>query len=222
MMDDLSQPVNPHPDFFIPLTLSLPAEDKNVLETQIIPALQHQHQNSTRLWFNSSTAVDYEFKATRQLANSFLNQFGLKADVMGVFLVNPNLYDRNIHSDSARLETRLNFYEMTQAPGVVRWFPDTNDGYESYNKNLDGIEFLDYTWPWVDQFKGRKIDWKDIPDPIWSTATSCSSALVRTDLPHHVIQGNGLRITVTCRVVDIDTGSTRGTWQKIKSKIFPL
>lgn len=217
MMDNLNQPVQAHPDFFIPLNLKLAKEDVDALRAGPINKLQAQHAQSTRLWFNSAFAVGHDFAATRKLADEFLNPMGLRAEVMGIFMVNPNTYDRNIHSDSARLETRLNFYELAEAPGVVRWFPDTNDGYESYNKNLDGVEFLDYTWPWVADFKARKIDWKDIPDPIWSTSTACASALVRTDLPHHVIQGNGIRITVTCRVVDLITGSTRGTWQKIKS-----
>lgn len=212
MMDSLEQPVNPHLDFFIPLTLRLPTEDKLALENGIIEQLKEQHKNSNRLWFNSANSVGHKFEATQNLANELLNPVGLRADIMGVFIVKPNLYDRNIHSDSARLETRLNFYEMAEAPGVLRWFPDTGDGYDSYNKNLDGIEFLDYTWPWVDKFKRKELDWNTIPNPIHSTSTACPSALVRTNLPHHVIQGNGLRITVTCRVVSDKTGSTQGTW----------
>lgn len=216
MMDNLDQPVRPHPDFFVPLELKLPQQDKIALQDIVIPLLKEQHKNSNRLWFNSAQASGHDFKATQEVANQFLNPLGLRADVMGVFIVNPNTYDRNIHSDSAKLETRLNFYEMAEAPGVVRWFPDTGDGYDSYNKNLDGIEFLDHTWPWVDQFKRKLIDWKDIPDPIHSTSTSCPSALVRTNYPHHVIQGPGLRVTITCRVVDLKTGSTTNTWKNIR------
>ena len=216
MMDNLNQQVRPHPDFFIPLELKLPQEDKIAIQNGIIDRLRQQHEKSTRLWFNSTHAVGHEFNATRKMMDEFLNPMGLAAEVIGVFIVNANTYDRNIHSDSARLETRLNFYELAEAPGIVRWFPDTGDGYESYNKNLDGIEFLDYTWPWVDKFKRQELDWKDIPDPIWSTATLCPSALVRTDYPHHVVQGPGLRITITTRVIDLETGSTRGTWAKIK------
>lgn len=216
MTDALDQTIQPHPEYFVPLQLKLPHRDRNVLEQQIIPYLAAKHKTSTRLWFNSAQSVDHTFEETQQLANAFLEPLGLCADIMGVFLVNANTYDRNIHSDSAKLETRLNFYEMTQAPGVVRWFPDTGDGYDSYNKNLDGVEFLDYTWPWVDAFKRGELDWKDIPDPIHSTATNCASALVRTNLPHHVIQGDGLRITVTCRVIDSKTQSTQNTWARIR------
>lgn len=222
MMDSLDQPVQGNPDFFVPLGLRLPDEDKTALEAGLISALAEQHKHSTRLWFNSAEAVGHPLTATQNLANEFLNPLGLAADVMGVFVVNANTYDRNIHSDSARLETRLNFYEMTTAPGVVRWFPDTGNGYESYNRNLDGIEFLDYTWPWVDAFKKGQLDWVDIPSPVFSTSTACSSALVRTNLPHHVIQGSGLRITVTCRVIDLETKSTRGTWHKIRDNYLRL
>ena len=220
MSDNLNQGVRPHPDFFIPLELKLPQQDKIVLQETVIPLLKEQHEKSTRLWFNSAHSTGHDFKATQEIANAFLNPLGLRADIMGVFIVNPNTYDRNIHSDSARLETRLNFYEMAEAPGVVRWFDDTGDGFDSYNKNLDGVEFLDYTWPWVNEFKANKIDWKDLPQIVHSTATSCSSALVRTNYPHHVIQGNGLRVTVTCRVVDLNNGSTVDTWNKIKVNFF--
>jgi len=222
MMDSLDQPVRGNPDFFVPLSWRLPTEDKTALESGLISALAKRHQHSTRLWFNSAAALGHPLTATKTQANELLNPMGLAADVMGVFIVNANIYDRNIHSDSARLETRLNFYELTLAPGVIRWFSDTGDGYDSYNKNLDGIEFLDYTWPWVDAFKRGQLDWKDIPDPVWSTATTCPSALVRTDLPHHVIQGPGLKVTVTCRVVDLATGSTRNTWHKIQENFAIL
>jgi len=221
--DRLDQSVNPHPEFFIPLNLKLPDEDKTALQEHVINRLREQHKNSTRLWFNSALASGHKFTATQDIANAFLDSYGLRADIMGVFIVNPNLYDRNIHSDSGRLETRLNFYEMTEAPGVVRWFEDTGDGYDDYRKNLDGIEFLDYTWPWVDKFKRQQLDWKDLPPVVHSTSTACDSALVRTNYPHHVIQGNGLRITVTCRVVDKETGSTTGTWSRLKnSLLLPL
>jgi hypothetical protein len=222
MTDQLDQPVNPHPDFFIPLNLTLPKVDKVALQQHIIERLREQHKNSTRLWFNSSHAVQHDFKATQELADSFLNAYGLKSDIMGVFIVNPNLYDRNIHSDSARLETRLNFYEMSEAPGVVRWFEDTGDGYDDYRKNLDGIEFLDYTWPWVNKFKRNELAWEDLPPVVHSTSTACNSALVRTSYPHHVIQGPGLRITITCRVVDKETGSTTGTWTRLKKQFTSL
>jgi hypothetical protein len=222
MMDDLTQGINAHPDFFIPLNLTLPQEDVDACQSHVISTLRELHKSSTRLWFNSAAAAKHPFTATQNLANEFLEPLGLKADVMGVFIVNPNRYDRNIHADSAMLETRLNFYELAEAPGVVRWFPDTGDGYKSYNKNLDGIEFLDYTWPWVEDFKRNKLPWSVVPAPVHATATTCTSAFVRTDLPHHVIQGNGLRVTVTCRVVDKETGSTTGTWARLKEQFTSL
>jgi hypothetical protein len=213
--DSLEQSVQAHKDFFIPLTLSLPKIDVDKLNNGIIKNLKQKHALSDRLWFNTATSTGDPLEDTRQHANKFLDQFNLEAETMGIFIVNANTYDWNIHSDSARLETRLNFYELTTSPGIVRWFPDTTDGYEEIHKNLDGNDFIDYTWPWVVEFKQQHRDWSKIPLPIWSTATSCSSALVRTDLPHHVIQGDGLRITVTCKVVDKTTKSTRNTWERL-------
>jgi hypothetical protein len=215
-LDDLNQPVRANRDFFIPLELTMPQEDMDALQQGIIEQLRLQHKQSRRLWFNSSFAIGHKFDASRKVIDNFLNPMGLKAEVMGVFTVNANTYDRNIHSDAGKLETRFSFYEGSIAPGVIRWFPDTGNGYDYYDTNLDGVKVLDYTWPWVVDFKSRKIDWDDLPLPVWSTSTNCPSALVRTNLPHHVIQGPGLRITLAARVVDLETGSTTGTWSKIK------
>ena len=160
--------------------------------------------------------LDGNQEETQKLANEFLSQYNLEADTMGIFVVNANTYDWNIHCDSARLQTRLNFYELTTAPGVVRWFPDTNDGYEEIHKNIEGNEFVDYVWPWVIEFKQQHRDWSKVPPAVWSTYTSCTSALVRTNLPHHVVQGNETRITITCKVVDKDTKSTVNTWSRLQ------
>jgi hypothetical protein len=215
MLDNLDQPVNPHPDFFIPLDLRIPQVDLDTLNNGIISNLAQQHKGSNRLWFNSAITSGDPLLATQKVANDFLNPIGLRAGVMGIFIVNPNTYDKNIHCDAGKMETRLNFYELTISEGIVRWFPDTNDGFNDYTKNLDGVEIIDYTWPWVLDLKKGKIGWKDVPNPIWSSSTNCPSALVRTNLPHHVIQGNGLRVTVTCQVVDIETELVTDTWKKI-------
>ena len=215
--DNIHQPVQPHPDFFIPLDLELPNVDSQSLKDGIIENLKIKHKDSDRLWFNTASASGNPLEETQKIANKFLSQYNLEADTMGIFVVNANTYDWNIHSDSARLETRLNFYELTTAPGIIRWFPDTKDGYEEIHKNIEGNEFVDYTWPWVVEFKQKHRDWNKVPPAIWSTSTSCKSALVRTDIPHHVIQGNGTRITVTCKVVDKDTKSTRNTWSRLQN-----
>lgn len=220
--DNIDQPVCPHPDFFIPLDLRIPEEDKKVLNERIIEQLRIKHANSKRLWFNSSHALEHSFEATKAVADGVLNPLDLEADALGIFIVNPNIYDRNIHSDAGRLESRLNFYEMTTAPGGMRWFTDTGDGYDSYTKNFEGVEVLDRTWPWVMDFKANKITWEDLPPVLHSTSTTCPSALVRTDYPHHVIQGPGLRVTVTCRVVDRKTRSLTGTWARIKEAYSTL
>jgi len=214
--DDVNQPVQAHPEYFIPLKLTLPQVDLEALKGGIIADLSVKHKGSDRLWFNTAIASGNPLEETQRVANDYLEQYKLEASTMGIFVVNANTYDWNIHCDSQRLETRLNFYELTTAPGLVRWFPDTNDGYEEIHKNIEGNEFVDYVWPWVIQFKQQHRDWSKVPPAIWSTSTGCSSALVRTNLPHHVVQGDGIRITVTCKVVDKETKSTVDTWSRLQ------
>ena len=207
-------------DYFIPLTLTLPEVDKQALQSGVVQSLLERHKNDRRLYFNPEHTLDCKLDATRTVADAFLNPMGLRAETMGIFIVCPNLFDKNVHVDAGKLEARINFYDLTTGAGAIRWFPDTGDGYNDYDINLGGTKILDYTYPWVMDLKAGKIDWDGIPPVVFESTTNTPSALVRTNLPHHVIQGAGWRVTVTARIVDITTGSTDGAWEKIKSQFI--
>lgn len=215
-MDINAQPTS-NADYFIPLTLVLPDVDKEALKSGVVQALLEQHKDDQRLYFNPEHTLGYSLDATRAVADTLLNPLGLRAGTMGIFIVCPNLFDKNVHVDAGKLEARINFYDLTTGNGAIRWFPDTGDGYDDYDINLGGTRILDFTYPWVMDLKAGKIGWEDVPLTIFESTTNTSSALVRTNLPHHVIQGNGWRVTVTAQIVDIATGSTTGTWAKLKN-----
>lgn len=207
-------------DYFIPLTLTLPEVDKLALQAGVVQTLLDAHKDSHRLYFNPESILDYKLDATREVADAFLNPFGLCAETMGIFIVRPNLFDKNVHVDAGKLEARLNFYDLTTGYGAIRWFPHSEDGYADSDVNLEGTTIVDYTYPWVMDLKAGRIGWDKVPDTVFESTTNTPSALVRTNLPHHVIQGNGWRVTVTARIVDIATGSSDGVWDKIKSQFI--
>jgi hypothetical protein len=219
---DITAPPTLNADYFIPLSLTLPAVDKEALQSGVVQSLLERHKNDRRLYFNPEHTLSHKLDATRAVADGFLNPFGLRAETMGIFIVCPNLFDKNVHVDAGKLEARINFYDLTTGNGAIRWFPDTGDGYNDYDVNLGGTKILDYTYPWVMDLKAGKIDWDNVPATIFESTTNAPSALVRTNLPHHVIQGNGWRVTVTARIVDIVTGSTDGAWEKIKTNIHNI
>jgi hypothetical protein len=121
-----------------------------------------------------------------------------------------------------RLNTRLSFYELAETPGQINWYADDGTGYEDWRPSyLGGEPILDYRYPWVDELQKGKRTWAECPSPIYSVTTDVPSALIMTALPHHVVQGPGFRITISCQVVDINTGSVENTWQSVKNYFTP-
>lgn len=59
-----------------------------------------------------------------------------------------------------------------------------------------------------------EITWDQVPAANYKATTDCSSALLRTDWPHTVFQGPGMRITVSCQIVFPNCHPT-GVWQHI-------
>lgn len=57
--------------------------------------------------------------------------------------------------------------------------------------------------------------------PDFSTVSSAPSAILRTNRFHHVIQGPGLRVTVSAQLVFPD-GNPVGVWEHIEKNIHLL
>lgn len=206
-----------HLDFFVPLDLRLPESAKSFLKESFADELKEVQRKKNQLGLyplpNDSSLTELKL-----LVEDFLRPMGLSAGAYGAFALNQSSRDKNIHVDAMKLNTRLSFYELAETPGEIHWYADDGTGYESWRPSyLGGNPILDYRYPWVDELQAGKRSWDKCPDPVFKASTDVSSALVMTALPHNVVQGPGFRITVSCQVVDLDTGSVESTWQKVKS-----
>ena len=200
-------------DFFVPLTLTLPEETKVLLRECFISEL-YTKQSTRRQLGLYPTPQSYELES---MVDNFLGPIGLKAGAFGTFALLPNTRDVNVHVDAMKLNTRLSFYELADAPGEIHWYSDAEDGYETWKPSyLGGEPILDYRYKWIDELQEGKRTWEECPKPIYKVVTDVPSALVLTSLPHSVVQGNGFRITVSCQVVDRETLSVENTWHKVK------
>lgn len=205
-----------HPDFFVPLNLTLPASVKNFFQEVYVDELKGKQSKRKQLGLfplpDSSEAIEL-----KTLVDNFLLPLGLRSGAFGAFALNPSVKDNNIHVDAMRLNTRLSFYELAETPGQINWYADDGTGYEDWRPSyLGGKPILDYRYPWVDELQAGKRTWAQCPQPIYSVTTDVPSAFIMTALPHNVVQGPGFRITVSCQVVDNNTGSVENTWTKVR------
>jgi hypothetical protein len=200
-------------DFFVPLKLTLPEETKVLLREYFISELHTKQQTRSQLGLYP-TPKSQELES---MVDDFLGPMGLRAGAYGTFALMPNTRDKNIHVDAMKLNTRLSFYELADAPGEIHWYSDQHEGYETWRPSyLGGNPILDYRYKWVDELQAGNCDWDNCPEPIYKVTTDVPSALVMTSLPHNVVQGNGFRITVSCQVVDRESLSVENTWHKVK------
>ncbi|CAB4241570.1 hypothetical protein UFOVP71_108 [uncultured Caudovirales phage] len=200
-------------DFFVPLSLKLPNETKELLREFFLSEL-HTKQSSRKQLGLYPTPRSIELET---LVDDFLGPIGLKAGAYGTFALQGSTRDKNIHVDAMKLNTRLSFYELAETPGEIHWYSDEHEGYEAWKPSyLGGEPILDYRYRWVDELQRGKRTWEDCPAPIHTESTNVPSALVMTALPHNVVQGPGFRITVSCQVLDRNTGAVENTWQRVK------
>lgn len=210
-----------HADFFVPLSLTLPESVKSFFKEAYVDNLKIKQSVRRQLGLfplpESSEAIEL-----RTLVDDFLLPMGLRSGAFGAFALNPSVKDTNIHVDAMRLNTRLSFYELAETPGTINWYADDGTGYEDWRPSyLGGNSILDYRYPWVDELQSGQRTWAQCPQPVYSVTTNVPSAFIMTALPHNVVQGSGFRITVSCQVVDIDTGSVENTWTKVKDHFKP-
>lgn len=208
-----------HPDFFVPLDLTLPASVKSFFQEVYVDELKGKQSKRKQLGLfplpDSTEAIEL-----KTLVDNFLLPLGLKSGAFGAFALNPMVRDNNIHVDAMRLNTRLSFYELAESPGRINWYADDGTGYEDWRPSyLGSKDILDYRYPWVDELQAGKRTWDQCPEPVYSVTTNVPSAFIMTALPHNVVQGPGFRITVSCQVVDAQSGSVENTWIKVKDYV---
>lgn len=223
---DLHEEANSNQDFFIPLDLKLDPVEKDNFAKHFAKKYLPELDNMTNLSVADGNVKEF-FPKSYEQANNLLRPLSLCARAMTLFVSppTPNIEDcRNVHMDSTKtkdgdvfpLEARLSYYEMAEVPGIIRWYPANEDN--STGEVFEGKNSRIYATEWITALRQGKLSWEDAPDYIHSTTTSVPSALLRTNLPHNVIQGPGIRITVSCQIQWINSKSPVGTWQHIRDK----
>jgi hypothetical protein len=215
--------------YFYPLALTLDTEEK-IKFLEFFEKAYKQDVGQQPLYSPLANAIDH-FPKTAEQTNEFLKPLGLTVRNFTVFTGAGNSEGRNIHVDGCKLadgqtdvvlEARLSYYEMAEAPGVIRWFPKTQE-YTKFTKNEPG-KMMATHWllPWIDDLKSGKLTWATCPDYEFATSSNAPSAIIRTNLPHHVIQGPGVRLTISIQLVWADTRSPVGVWEHIEKNFHLL
>lgn len=227
---DFSQPAAEHPEFFYPLNLRLdPEEKEHFMRTALVP-YRNKIEGSNYGLLNVGNA-DRSFPKTIAATNLFLEPLGLITRRLTLFLSDQSQTSWVIHCDGvmaptgpAMLEARLSYYEIAEEPGAIRWWndlPTVGIQIDPANKDLGTQERISCFAKCAEELRDDKITWDDIPQPDFSTVSSTPSAILRTNRFHHVIQGPGLRVTVSAQLV-FPNGSPEGVWEHIQNNIHLL
>lgn len=222
---DFSQPPVRNPEYFFPLDLRLDPEEKsNFINTGLVP---HRTKiTGTGHGLSNVGNADEWFPKTIAQTNSFVRPLGLKVRVMTLFLSDKSQTSWVIHADGVwfdhkptMLEARLSYYEIAEEPGAIRWWNNLSVKLQVHPANEYTQERINCMADVAEDIRTDKKTWADIPQPAFSVVSSTPSAILRTNRPHHVIQGPGLRVTVSCQLVFASTGSPAGVWNHIKNNI---
>jgi len=239
---DFSQAPERNPDYFYPLGLRLDPEEKVKFIATGLPPYRDLIEGSRRALQNVANANKH-FPKTIRATNQFLKPLGLRVKNVTLFISDSNTTSTTIHCDGtydnnnqpAVLEARLSYYEIADAPGAIRWWDQlpikiTEIPAEKVDSNVIA-KIIPTSWAvparvqviadWATDLQQRKITWADIPEPAFSVVSSCSSAILRTNKHHHVIQGDGVRVTVSCQLVFLN-GDPTGVWDHVQNNIHLL
>lgn len=220
-----------NPGYFFPLQLKLdPVEKETFIRTVLVP---HRAKiESSEYGLSNVGNADASFPITIANTNAFLKPLSLKTRRMTLFLSAKDKTSWVIHCDGVRgpsgptiLEARLSYYEIADAPGAIRWWDSLpNNGVNVFppNKAPGTQERISCFAACAEELKDDKITWDDVPQPDFSVVSSAPSAILRTNRFHHVIQGPGFRVTVSCQLVWEHDGSPEGVWDHIEKNIHLL
>lgn len=240
---DFSQAPERNPDYFYPLSLRIDPKEKAKFIAIGLPPYRNLIEGSHRGLQNVATANEH-FPVTIQATNLFVKPLGLRVKNVTLFLSDSNATSTTIHCDGtydnnkqpALLEARLSYYEIADAPGAIRWWDKlpvkiTEIPAEQVDSNIiaqvippaisDSPARVQVVADCSADLQNGKISWDDIPEPAFSVVSSCPSAILRTNRHHHVIQGNGVRVTVSCQLVFLN-GDPTGVWEHIQNNIHLL
>lgn len=219
---DFDQDPKSNDEYFFPLDLRLDEKEKQNFIQGPLKDLRITIEKKNLGLCNVDNADEY-FPESIKTTNEFLSRFGLKSRALTLFLCNKDHTSWIVHCDGTRyqgkpvnLEARLSYYEIAEAPGAIRWWDDSvKTTLKSYEKTENTQYRVTAMTEWAEKIRDGKLTWKDVPAPAFSTATNLPSGLLRTNRPHHVIQGSGLRVTISSQIVFPDSNPA-GVWEHIR------
>ena len=219
-------------NYFFPLSLVMFADEKENFNRVFREKFSSTLENKKALYTPHGNVAEYFPKTVKQ-TNDFLALIDLAVRNVTLFIAPPTTdvrHTNNIHVDGTKtpsgedtvLEARLSYYEMSDVPGIVRWYPGGGN-YQHIRVSEPGKnESSTFTLDWIQKLKESKIGMEDAPDWTFATSTNTPSGIIRTNLPHHVIQGGSVRITVSCQLVWAKSRSPTGVWQHIEENYSKL
>ena len=216
-----------NPNFFFPLELRLDAIERTKFLFYFNKELKKDING--RPLYSPLSNVREHFPVSVRRINDFVRPIGLKMRHLTVFVGGASTTGKNIHVDGIEgsngddqvLEARLSFYELAEAPGIIRWFPKTEE-YTKFTSTEPGVYATHWLLPWIQDLKSGKLTWETCPDFEFETTSNLRSAILRTNLPHCVLQGPGIRLTISAQLVWAETGSPVGVWDHIQQNFHLL
>jgi hypothetical protein len=215
--------------YFYPLSLAIDPEEKESFIANQLPALQTKYAGTGHGLVNVGTVTEL-FPKTIAQTNQLIELLGLRTRAVTLFAGDADSTSYAIHADGVYynrqptlLEARLSYYELAESPGTICWwdsrdlpitikeYPATEYSQARVNVMADCVEDL----------AAGRIQWHDLPGPVFETQSNVPSAILRTNQPHTVVQGHGFRITISCQLVFAD-GNPTGVWEHIENNIHLL
>jgi len=207
-------------DFIIPQNLTTSTVDKqNILDfyqDTVINGLK----DSDRI-----TVFQIPFKITDTInqTSEFLEKFNCTIGHFGLFCTPANTVDMTIHIDGCQtpvsrlavLEARFSYYDLLGSNGEIEWFEDIGDRYEKI-VTIQGRSARSYKFKWVDQLQRGEITPEQCPNTLCKIKTDFNSGILNTSIPHRVIQGTGIRVTLGFQILNKDK-TPLGVWDRIRA-----
>jgi hypothetical protein len=215
-------------DFFIPLSLHIDPAEYEMAQQTVVANLRNSYNNK-RIGHRAIPAKPDQWTKTLAICNSFLNPIGLVCNNLTAFISNRNQTAWSIHRDAyflptdpdsvMVLEARISFYELCEAPGALRMWNVDDIEVEMTRENTpiraNGLAKI------AEDLRVGTMFWPEVPPPAFSSVTSCASALIRTERPHHIIQGNGFRYVISSTVT-FANGNPKGVWNHLLQNLDRL
>lgn len=229
-------------NYFIPFAISLNPNEAESFVNEVLPDMSKPFRDS-ELDITHVRKIEGHFQNTIKHVNELLSQIGLKVFKTTMFFSGSNVMGRNIHCDGmlddnhklSMLEARLNFYEMSTGESLLEWWhslpnslpikPNVIDNSVPWWQVPQLFPGSAYSHrrvgchpPYRKELENGTIPWSDVPAPDFTINLTRLSGFVRTNIPHHIIQKNGVRVTLSSSLA-FANGNFSGVWEHIRNNM---